>query len=147
MNLSKVYRYILSHLDHNTVTLQEELAFLDRYLSLLQQRFGEGIQVKIAPEVASMQGKLPPAVLQMLIENAIKHNKHTQAYPLVIDVTAQGQHISVRNSRQPIPTSEGTNLGQHNIIERYRLLTSKKVVIHFTDNAYCVTIPLIPLER
>ena len=147
MNLSKVYRYILSHLDHNTVTLQEELAFLDRYLSLLQQRFGEGIQVKIAPEVASMQGKLPPAVLQMLIENAIKHNEHTQAYPLVIDVTAQGQHISVRNSRQPIPTSEGTNLGQHNIIERYRLLTSKKVVIHFTDNAYCVTIPLIPLER
>ena len=147
MNLSKVYRYTLSHLDHETVTLQEELAFLDRYLALLKQRFGEGIQVRVTPEVAQLQGKLPPAALQMLIENAIKHNEHTTARPLVIDVTTDGQRISVRNKKQPITNAESTSVGQHNIVERYRLLTSQKVIISSTQDEYCVSIPLIPIEQ
>ena len=143
MNLSKVYRYTLSHLDHETVTLQEELAFLDRYIALLQQRFGEGIQVNITPEVEKLQGKLPPTTLQMLIENAIKHNEHTKTRPLVIDVTAEGQRISVSNRKQHITTAESTNVGQHNIVERYRLLTSQKVLVRNDAENYCVTIPLI----
>ena len=147
MNLSKVYRYTLSHLDHETVTLQEELAFLDRYLALLQQRFGEGIQVKITPEVAQLQGKLPPGVLQMLIENAIKHNEHTLVCPLIIDVTAESMRISVSNKKQPIANAESTSVGQHNIVERYRLLTSQKVVIKSTQDEYRVSIPLIPIQR
>ena len=147
MNLSKVYRYTLSHLDHETVTLQEELAFLDRYLALLQQRFGEGIQVRIADEVAKTQGKLPPAALQILIENAIKHNEHTQVRPLIIDVIAEGQRIIVNNKKQPITNAESTSVGQHNIVERYRLLTSQKVTISNTQDEYRVTIPLIPIER
>ena len=147
MNLSKVYRYTLSHLDHETVTLQEELAFLNQYLALLQQRFGEGIQVRIADEVAQLQGKLPPAALQMLIENAIKHNEHTQTHPLFIYVTAEGQRINVSNKKQPITNAESTSVGQHNIVERYRLLTSQKVVINDTQDEYCVSIPLISIER
>ena len=143
MDLSKVYRYTLSHLDHSTVTLQEEMGFLQRYLSLLQQRFGEGIQVRIADEVKDCKGSLPPAALQMLIENAIKHNEHTTAHPLIIDVNADGKRISVSNKKQPITTAESTNLGQHNIAERYRLLTNKKVEIYDTADEYCVTIPLI----
>lgn len=146
MNLSKMYRYTLSHLDHETVTLQEELTFLIRYMTLLKQRFGEGIQVRIAPEVSQLQGKLPPAVLQMLIENAIKHNEHTTARPLVINMTTDGQRISVSNRKQPITNVESTNVGQHNIVERYRLLTSQKVVISSTQDEYCVSIPLIPIE-
>ena len=143
MNLSKVYRYTLSHLDHDTVTIQEELAFLDRYMALLKQRFGESIQVRITPEVAQLQGKLPPAVLQMLIENAIKHNEHTKERPLTIDVTTDGLRISVSNRKQPITTAESTSVGQHNIAERYRLLTSKKVMINDDAENYCVTIPII----
>lgn len=146
MNLSKVYRYTLSHLDHDTVTLQEELAFLVRYMTLLKQRFGEGIQVRIADKVPRLQGKLPPAALQMLIENAIKHNEHTQMHPLIIDVTTEDQHISVRNKKQPITNAESTSVGQHNIVERYRLLTSQKVIISNTQDEYCVSIPLIPIE-
>ena len=147
MNLSKVYRYTLSHLDHETVTLQEELEFLKRYLVLLQQRFGEGIQVRIADDVAKTQGKLPPAALQMLIENAIKHNEHTQARPLIIDVTAEDLRISVSNRKHPIKTAESTNIGQHNIVERYLLLTSQKVIINDSQDEYRVSIPLIPIER
>ena len=143
MNLSKVYRYTLSHLDHDTVTLQEELEFLHRYLVLLNQRFGEGIQVKIAPGVAQIQGKLPPAALQMLIENAIKHNEHTQARPLLIDVTSDGQRISVSKPKQPITTAESSHVGQHNIAERYRLLTNEKVLVQNDAENYCVTIPII----
>ncbi len=143
MNLSKVYRYTLSHLDHDTVTLQEELTFLDHYLALLEQRFGEGIQVNIAPEVRALEGSMPPAVLQMLIENAIKHNEHTRANPLIIDVTCDGRHVSVSNRIQPIAQHESTSVGHHNIKERYRLLTSQKVEIRRSTDEYCVTIPLI----
>lgn len=143
MNLSKVYRYTLSHLDHDTVTLQEELAFLDHYLALLEQRFGESVQVRIAPEVRAQEGSMPPAALQMLIENAIKHNEHTKAKPLVIDVTCDGRRISVSNRIHPIAHAESTSVGQHNIKERYRLLTSQKVEIRESADRYCVTIPLI----
>ena len=143
MNLSKVYRYTLQHLDHRTVSLQEELEFLQRYLALLQQRFGDGIVVEIRPDVTQRQGALPPTALQMLIENAIKHNEHTTARPLHIFVTSDEGHISVSNRKQPITTAESTLVGQHNIAERYRLLTDQKVIISDTTDEYCVTIPLI----
>lgn len=143
MNLSKVYRYTLQHLDHSTVSLQEELEFLQRYLALLHQRFGDGIVVEIRPDVTQRQGALPPAALQMLIENAIKHNEHTTARPLHIFVTSDEGHISVSNRKQPITTAESTLVGLHNIAERYRLLTDQKVIISDTTDEYCVTIPLI----
>ena len=146
MNLSKVYRYTLSHLNHDTVSLQEELEYIDRYIALLKQRFGDGIQVRIAPDVSAHRGNLPPAVLQMLIENAIKHNEHTQSHPLIIDVTAEGQRICVSNKIQPITTAESTSVGHHNIVERYRLLTRQKVEIREYSDEYCVTIPLISIE-
>lgn len=143
MNLSKVYRYTLQHLDHSTVSLQEELEFLQRYLALLQQRFDDGIVVEIRPDVTQRQGALPPAALQMLIENYIKHNEHTTARPLHIFVTSDEGHISVSNRKQPITTAESTLVGLHNIAERYRLLTDQKVIISDTTDEYCVTIPLI----
>ena len=143
INLSKVYRYTLSHLDHDTVTLQEELEFLYRYMALLHQRIGKGIQVWIAPELSTQRGKLPPAAIQMLIENAIKHNEHTQANPLVINVTSSEENICVSNRKQPIANENSANVGQYNIVERYRLLTSRKVIISDTNEEYCVTIPLL----
>ncbi len=143
MNLSKVYRYTLSHLDNDTVTLQEELAFLDHYLALLQQRFGQSIQVNIADEVTRCEGSLPPAAIQMLIENAIKHNEHTVAHPLVINVEADAERIRVSNRKQPIQTTESSHVGQHNIAERYRLLTDKKILVQNDAENYCVTIPII----
>ena len=143
MNLSKVYRYTLSHLDHNTVTLQEELDFLHRYLQLLNERFGDAIRVNIAPDVAQIQGNVPPAVLQMLVENAIKHNEHTQTHPLIIDITTSKGHLSIRNNKRVIAKSDSAHVGNHNIVERYRLLTRRKVNIANDPDYYTVTIPLI----
>ena len=146
MHLSKVYRYTLSHLDHGTVSLQEELEFLERYLALLQERFGEGIQVRIAPDVADLQGTVPPAALQMLIENAIKHNEHTREHPLIVEISASGNGICVSNPKRLLPKTDSTSVGQHNIVERYRLLTRKKVRIEENDDNYSVTIPLLPAK-
>ena len=146
MDLSKVYRYTLSHLDHGTVSLQEELDFLKRYLAMLQERFGDGIQVRIATEAANLRGSVPPAVLQMLIENAIKHNEHTREHPLVVDISAEGNDICISNPKRLLPKVDSTSVGQHNIVERYRLLTRKKVRIVETDNNYSVTIPLLPAK-
>ena len=143
MDLSKVYHYTLSHLDHETVTLQEELEFLQRYLSLLKQRFSDSIQVEMAPDLADQKGDLPPAALQILIENAIKHNEHTTAHPLIINVTSDGKYIYVSNQKRPITTADKTNIGQHNIIERYRLLTDQEVKISDKQDEYCVRIPLL----
>lgn len=144
MDLSKVYRYTLTHLEHRTVSLQEELDFLDRYLALLKERFGDGIQVNIAPEVYSLQGCLPPAALQMLIENAIKHNEHTQAHPLVVDVTTDHGKLCVSNPKRLIQGVASATVGQHNIVERYRLLTRKKVRIEDAPEYYRVTLPFLP---
>lgn len=143
MKLSKVYRFILSHIDHNTVTLQEELAFLRSGLELMSSRYGEVVQVRIADNVKGLEGSLPPAALQMLVENAVKHNEHTEAHPLIIEVTGDEHHLCVTNNRQPIAPIESAKMGQHNLIERYRLLTHRKVVINETEDSYSVTIPLI----
>lgn len=146
MDLSKVYRYTLSHLDHATVSLQEELEFLHRYLALLEERFGDSIRVRIAPEVVGLEGALPPAALQILIENAIKHNEHTAVNPLVIDVTGDARSLCVRNRKRQIPAGDSSAIGQRNIIERYRLLTHRPVRIDTTDEYYSVTIPLIAVK-
>lgn len=146
MNLSQVYRYTLSHLDHTTVSLQEELEFLNYYLALLKGRFGDRITVNIAPDVTAMQGSLPPAALQILIENAIKHNEHTSTNPLVINVTGSENSLCVINRKRIIPVDESSSIGQSNIIERYRLLTKNQVIIKETDENYSVTIPLIPVK-
>lgn len=143
MNLSNVYRYALSHLEHDKVSLQDELTYLRQYLQLLSERFGDTIRVDISPEVADGQGSVPPAVLQMMVENAIKHNEHTVAHPLTIDISSDGQNITVRNNKRLVPVPESTQIGIHNIEERYRLLTRQKVRIEEESDSYAITIPVI----
>ena len=143
MHLSKVYRYALTHQEHATVSLQDELTFLHHYISLLQERFGDCIRVNIADNVEKLQGLVPPAVLQMLIENAIKHNEHTSSHPLVIDVSGVESCICVKNIKRPITVLDSANVGLHNIEERYHLLVQKNVIIEDTTDSYCVTLPLI----
>ena len=82
--------------------------------------------------------------LQMLIENAIKHNEHTQAHPLVVDVTADHGKLCVSNPKRLIHGAVSATVGQHNVVERYRLLTRKKVCIEDAPDHYRVTLPLLP---
>ena len=143
-NLSKVYRYIIVNLDRDLIPVADEIRFLDSYLLLMKVRHGGGIIAKISPEVKECKGFLPPAVLQLLVENAIKHNGFSMEHPLFISITSSENYITVHNLKSPLLSRmESTGLGHKNIMERYALLCDKKVKIENTENFYSVSLPII----
>ena len=143
-NLSKVYRYIIVNLDRDLIPVADEIRFLDSYLFLMKVRHGGGVIAKISPEVKECKGFLPPAVLQLLVENAIKHNGFSMEHPLFISITSSENYITVHNLKSPLLSRmESTGLGHKNIMERYALLCDKKVKIENTENFYSVSLPII----
>lgn len=145
--LSNVYRYLLYNQEKKMVSLKEELDFLESYLFLLKIRFGENIEIKkeIAPAVETLQ--VPPAALQMLIENAIKHNVVSSRNPLRIEIISTGQYVEVTNNLQEKPVKEeSTHIGLENIKRRYAFLTTREVMIDRSETSFRVSIPLISIE-
>lgn len=143
-NLSKVYRYIIANLDRNLIPVTEEIKFLDSYLYLMKVRHAGGVITKISPEVKECKGFLPPAVLQLLVENAIKHNSFSMEHPLFIAIALSDDYITVHNLKSPLLSKmDSTGLGHKNIIERYALLCDKKVKIENAENFYSVSLPII----
>lgn len=145
---SKVYRYILSNHNKELVELKEELDFIKPYIFLLEKRFAEGLQIKI--NIAENQhGKLIiPASLQMLIENAIKHNVVSRSKPLVIDVHTNGNNTIIvsNNLQQKQTVDNSTGIGLQNIIKRYQLVSNQHVDIKNNENNFTVTLPLINMN-
>ena len=143
-NLSKVYRYIITNLDRNLIPVADEIKFLDSYLYLMKVRHNEGVIAKVSPGVRQCKGFLPPAVLQLLVENAIKHNSFSSEHPLVINIKLSDDYITVCNLKRPLMSPiESTGLGLKNIIERYALLCDKKVKIENAENFYSVSLLII----
>lgn len=145
---SKVYRYILSNHDKELVELRAELDFIKPYIFLLEKRFSDGLQIKVNIEDGQLNKFIIPASLQMLIENAIKHNVVSRNKPLVIDVHTNGSNtIVVSNNLQKKQTIEySSGIGLQNIIRRYQLVSNRRVVIDSADNNFTVTIPLINMN-
>lgn len=144
-HLSKVYRYILEQRDSERVSLKTELDFLNAYAFLLNIRF-EGkllVQNRVAEPVATRYG-IAPLTLQLLVENAVKHNQMSQAQPLLVTIDTEDDYLIVRNPLQTRPqTEESTGLGLENIRNRYRLLTDRPMSAGEEDNAFVVKIPLL----
>ena len=110
----------------------------------MQVRHVGGVVTNISPELKECKGYLPPAVLQLLVENAIKHNGFSMENPLFIDITLSDDYITVRNLKSSLLSKmESTGLGHKNIIERYSLLCDKKVKIENAENFYSVSLPII----
>lgn len=110
----------------------------------MKVRHGEGITTEISPEARQCQGFIPPAVLQLLVENAIKHNSFSTEHPLHIRVTLSGGYITVGNPKSPLLSEiKSTGLGQKNIIERYALLCERKVKIENGKDYYAVSLPIL----
>lgn len=141
--LSEVYRYVLDTRDKELVPLAEEVKFLDSYWYLQQIRFGEKLNLKVSLENA--KGQVAPLALQMLIENAIKHNVIAEDQPLYIEVRMGTEYIVVENNLQKkkIPGEGSSGIGLENIQKRYEFLSNQKVVVENTGDVFRVKLPVI----
>lgn len=142
--LSSVYRYVLTHRDKETVLLQDEVEFIKSYIFLNKIRFGENLNIHINISNACLPLNIPTLTLQMLVENAIKHNVISANKPLTVHINCEQEYIEVSNNLQPkLMTVESSGIGLSNIVERYKYLTTKQVFIHKTETSFSVKVPLI----
>jgi len=142
--LAKVYRYLLQNKDKNFVSLTTELGFIQHYVSLLETRFHGGVKINfnISPELS--ERAVVPVTLQILIENALKHNIVDKTKPLIIDVFTSGDYLVVSNNLQMRKTVETSNQqGLENLKSLYGFLTDKPVLIEPTADRFYVKVPLI----
>jgi len=141
--LSKIYRYVLDVQYQELVTLDEELAFAKNYLELQELRFGTKLSYIINVE-DSANFSLPPLTLQLLLENAIKHNAATKEKPLVISIKQEGNELKVVNTSSPRETQPGeSGIGLKNIKERYGFMTDRMIVIEKNESLFEVSLPLL----
>lgn len=145
---SKVYRYILSNQEKELVRLESELNVIQPYLFLLHKRFDEGLHVHMDIREPHLQQHIVPAALQMLIENAIKHNVVSRNRPLHIDIHTNGNDtLVVKNNLQPrIMHEPSTRMGLENIRKRYELISGQPVQVNRTEDSFEVRIPLLKLN-
>lgn len=141
--LSDIYRYILVNENNKLVLLSDELQFVRDYFDLQKVRDEDKIQLSIKIENEN-QYFIPPVSLQVLVENALKHNAASGQKPLVISVIQDGGFIKVVNNVQrKTNLQHSSGMGLENLKERIRLLTNQEVEIVETNNEFAVTIPLI----
>ena len=142
--LSKVYRYVLENKDKTLVTLATEVKFVANYVHLLKARFDEGIEVNIEIDDMVSDKQILPVTLQILIENAIKHNSTSKNTPLRINIYAQDGYLVVKNNLQIKKAVENSNKqGLENLRNLYTYLIEKEIQIKQDSSSFAVMIPLI----
>ncbi len=147
-NLADVYRYILQNKARDLVLLRDELEFLESYFQLLLIRFEKAVYliIELGPTVGD-QYLVPSISLQILAENAIKHNEFSVSKPLVLSVTMQDGFLVVHNqvSRKTL-RKPSSRLGLHNLRERYRLITDKDIMVEDSDTDFTVRLPVLQID-
>ena len=143
--LAKAYRYILDQRDNERVSLQTELDFITAYTFLLTIRFEDKFFVSIdVPPDARDRYTIAPLTLQLLVENAVKHNRLSEEEPLRVSIALNGDYLRVANPIQPRPDREpSTGIGLQNITNRYKLLTDRPVWIGEEAGEFVVKLPLL----
>lgn len=144
-NITRVYRYMISNMSRDTITLKEEIDFLNAYFYLLNKRLEGKIALVTDINEAHLDLHLPPLTLQLLVENAIKHNMATASSPLKIFIYSQGNDLLVKNILQPTTgkTLVSTGIGNKNIEFRYKILFDKVPVFYESEGYYYVRLPLV----
>ncbi len=142
--LAGTYRYMLKNEDEPLVPLQEELEFARKYIDLLQERFTSGFHVEYDIPPTALNRHTVPCSLQLLIENAIKHNAVGPEQPLRIRIRATSDRLTVANNLQPrLNAPASTGLGLRNIQQQYLDLSGLPITVEKTDTEFCVTLPLL----
>lgn len=143
-SLSKVYRYVLEQKNKELVLVDEELEFAKTYMLLLKMRFEDSIVFEMLEKSSNPESKVIPLSLQLLLENAVKHNTVTSIKPLHIKIYEDDNYLVVENNlqlKEIIKKSSGVGLS--NIMQRYDLLTTKKININKEANRFAVAIPML----
>lgn len=142
--LAECYRYMLKTEDESLVTLREESDFAHKYSELLKERFANGFIVQYDIPEEAYSRHVVPCCLQLLIENATKHNVVNNDRPLTISICAHDDTLSVSNNLQPrISTQASTGKGLNNIRQQYLDISGQNITIEQTDTHFTVNIPLL----
>ena len=142
--LSKVYRYVLEQRNKDLTPLTEELKFAKAYMELLSMRFEDAIEFNIPEKVSNDSLKIVPLSLQLLLENAVKHNVVSSTKPLKISITEENGFLKVTNNVNPKEAiGKSTKVGLQNIADRYGLITERSVEITNNKRTFTVSLPLL----
>ena len=143
-SLSKVYRYVLEQKDKDLVSIEEELAFAKTYMNLLQMRFENSLTYEVSVNNFHVDCKVVPLSLQLLLENAVKHNIISEQKPLHIKINIENNALVIQNNFQKKAVlQDGQGVGIQNIISRYNIITDRKVAIEQNEHTFTVKLPIL----
>jgi LytS/YehU family sensor histidine kinase len=144
---AEVYRYVLKHKDSEVIVLRAELQFLEAYIYLINTRFEKQLDISVDVDERSREYYLPTLTIQMLVENALKHNNFSSKNKLQIKICTIGDHLLISNTYNPKNSktvddhTDGSGL--KNIEKRYELISKMKPDIEISEKKFIVKLPLI----
>lgn len=143
-SLSKIYRYVLEQKDKELVSVEEELAFAKTYMNLLKMRFENSISYELPTNYSNSEAKVVPLSLQLLLENTIKHNIVSEQKPLYIKIYIENNYLVIENNLQKKEVlQDRKGVGLQNIINRYALISERKVLIEESNLFFKIMIPIL----
>ncbi|MCC9071322.1 2TM domain-containing protein [Flavobacterium sp. F-65] len=143
-SLSKIYRYVLEQKDKELVFVEDELAFAKTYMNLLKMRFENSLFYELPTEGINPDAKVVPLSLQLLLENTVKHNVVSEQRPLHIRIFIKGDYLAVQNDFQKKEVlQDRQGVGLQNIVNRYGIITNRKVLIEQNAATFTVKIPIL----
>jgi hypothetical protein len=143
-SLSKIYRYVLEQKDKELVSVEEELSFAKTYMNLLKMRFENSVFYELPQTINNPEAKVVPLSLQLLLENTIKHNVVSQQRPLYIRIFEEDGYLVVQNDYQKKEVlQDRKGVGLENIVNRYAIITSRRVLVEQTEKHFTVKLPML----
>ena len=143
-SLSKIYRYVLEQKDKELVSVADELSFAKTYMNLLKMRFENSLFYEIPTENINPDAKVVPLSLQLLLENTVKHNVVSEQKPLHIRIFTDGDYLAIQNDFQKKEVlQDRQGVGLQNIVNRYGIVTNRKVLIEQNEKVFTVKIPIL----
>jgi sensor histidine kinase YesM len=143
-SLSKIYRYVLEQKDKELVSVAEELSFAKTYMNLLKMRFENSLFYELPETVVNPEAKVVPLSLQLLLENTVKHNVVSEQKPLHIRIFIEGDYLAIQNDYQKKEVLQSRQgVGLQNIVDRYGIITNRKVLIEQNEQTFTVKIPVL----
>lgn len=147
--LSRIYKYIVAHINDDSIPLRDGMSFIQDYCQHIEMRYKDNFVFDIATDIChDDEEKVLPLSLQLLVENAVKHNQHSVEHPLHIRIYRDVDFVCVSNELVPYTEigksrADSTGIGIKNLFDRYKLLTDKIPIVLQSDTAYTVQIPIV----